>query len=120
MSPIRSLTQLKRLVRVGSRIECLSHWRDDVRTDLPPHAGTVREVVKVQTNGYYATIEGQTKPDSDELMRWWAPWPQAKDVVLGEDGTWTLRWPPKGEAVFRFAADDRTLADAGLTSAAAR
>ncbi len=63
---MRTLTDFKRTVTVGTRLRTHKHW-------LPHFAGTVRTVTKVQTNGLWFSLP-------DEERRYWMPYPKAAHV----------------------------------------
>jgi len=54
MSSINSLSQLKRVLQVGTKFKVIDHCR-------PELIGQIREVTKVQTNGIYTIL-----PDNPE------------------------------------------------------
>jgi len=80
-----SLASFKRQVEVGTVIECTENT-------LNPKAVGTREVIKVQTNGFWWVNEAirQTKHG-----RAWTDYPKAADVVAVDDEqiTWTLGRP---------------------------
>lgn len=93
---MKTLTELKRTVKTGSKIVCLSHWMDAVRKDLPAKTGTVRVVTKAQGNGYFYEQDGK---------RLWGDYPKAaKDISFGEGNTFTIQFGDKGAATFKLEA----------------
>lgn len=99
----RTLAALKRAVRPGTRIKCLTHWRDSipVRPDgSAPISGTVRTVTKAQGNAYVFT-------DTAGRANMWAYWPKAADVTFDGQGGWTQRYRdnPAATATYRLLPD---------------
>jgi len=71
------LAGLKRRMRVGTRLICVENSK------RPELNGKRREVVKVQTNGFYWTTEGDTR-------RCWTEYPKANLVTWVDDDTFRL------------------------------
>lgn len=93
---MKTLTELKRTIKAGSRVFVVSHWRDAVREDQAPMAGTIRVVTKTQGNGYWYEQNGHSK-------RLWADYPtSAKDIRFTDEGFFAIRFGDKGEAVFKL------------------
>lgn len=95
---LRSVAALKRAIKVGTRIECLNHWMDQARPDLPPLSGDVRDVTKIQGNSY----ECHTRAREGKF---WAYYPKAAEVIFRDDGTWTQTYGTKGTATFRIVTN---------------
>nr|WP_106780835.1 hypothetical protein [Lysinibacillus timonensis] len=70
---IKNISQLKKWLGVGKRIQFLYNAHKPATAQ-----GGIREVVKVQTNGFYTDLNGQPM---------WLEYPRAKDVVFNADGT---------------------------------
>ena len=94
---MKSFADLKRSIRVGTRIICLSHWQDAkvYREPRPPMAGVIRTVQKAQGNGYFYHV-----PDNPKRM--WADYPSKRaDLSFGPDETFTITFGELGTATFQ-------------------
>jgi translation initiation factor 2B subunit (eIF-2B alpha/beta/delta family) len=67
---MNNLSQFKKAIKVGSKVECI------LNVYKPELQNTVREVVKVQTNGYYALVNDKKS---------WLEYPKASDCIVKDD-----------------------------------
>lgn len=98
---MRTLADLKRRIKVGTKIEKIEHINIDngVRVAHPPHPAGVREVVKVQTNAWAI----QSAEDNSKS---WLDIPKASELSCnGNDFTITT-WGGRLIMTYRIHDED--------------
>ena len=94
---MKTLADLKRRIRVGTKIEKTEHINIDngVRVKQPPHPSGVREVVKVQSNAW------EIRSPEDESTSW-LDIPKASELTLNGNEFTITTWEGRLQMTYRL------------------
>jgi hypothetical protein len=76
---MKTLTDLKRAITVGSQLRCIDHFQEKLK-------GQTRTVTKAQGNGYFYTFGNGE--------RYWMPYPPASGITF-DGASFTIRYDEK-------------------------
>ena len=99
MTKMKTLADLKRRIKVGTKIEKTEHINIDngVRVQQTPHPSGVREIVKVKSNTW-----GIKTPQDDDIS--WLDIPKASELTFNENEFTITTW--EGRLIMTYRIHD--------------
>ena len=99
MTKMKTLADLKRRIKVGTKIEKTEHIniRNGVRLQQTPHPSSVREIVEVKSNRW-----GIKAPQDDDIS--WLDIPKASELTFNENEFTITTW--EGRLIMTYRIHD--------------